>query len=252
LVINKRIIKKVLSILPSSLYYLFFCLLLGVFQLIQIVCYYIGGYGPHRQSVIVLNRLLMLNLGWIGTSSHFQGLDKIPKGRALIVVSNHQNMLDIPPLIWGFRHHHPKFISKKELGKGIPSISFNLKNGGSLLIDRKSGTTAVKQIFNHGKLMQQNKHAVIIFPEGTRSKNAALNEFKLGGIKALVQSMPEAVLIPFIIHDNFKVFQSGGFPLEIGHQLRYSVLDPIDPNDYQIETIHVFLEDLFKKALHSS
>ena len=46
------------------------------------------------------------------------------KGQPIIVVSNHQNMMDIPPLIWYFRHQHAKFISKKELGRGIPSVSF--------------------------------------------------------------------------------------------------------------------------------
>ena len=44
------------------------------------------------------------------------------------------------------RQFHPKFISKKELGKGIPSVSFNLRHGGSALIDRKNPMQAVEAI----------------------------------------------------------------------------------------------------------
>ena len=44
------------------------------------------------------------------------------------------------------RKWHPKFISKKELGKGIPSVSYNLKYGGSALIDRKDPKQALPEI----------------------------------------------------------------------------------------------------------
>ena len=62
-----------------------------------------------------------------------------------IIVCNHQSLYDIPPLIWYLRQIHPKFISKKELGRGIPSVSFNLRHGGSLLIDRAKAKDALVQ-----------------------------------------------------------------------------------------------------------
>ena len=66
-----------------------------------------------------------------------------------MIVANHQSMNDIPPIIWYLRKHHPKFVSKMELGKGIPSVSYNLVHGGSVLIDRKNSKQAIGQI---GKL----------------------------------------------------------------------------------------------------
>jgi 1-acyl-sn-glycerol-3-phosphate acyltransferase len=44
------------------------------------------------------------------------------------------------------RDFHCKFVSKKELGKGIPSVSYNLRHGGSALIDRKDPKQAIPEI----------------------------------------------------------------------------------------------------------
>ena len=68
----------------------------------------------------------------------------------LIIVSNHQSMNDIPPIIWYMRKYHPKFVSKIELGKGIPSVSYNLRHGGSALIDRKDSKQALVAIARFG------------------------------------------------------------------------------------------------------
>ena len=51
-------------------------------------------------------------------------------------------MYDISPIMWYLRKHHVKFVAKKELGKGIPSVSYNLRHGGSILIDRKKPTSS--------------------------------------------------------------------------------------------------------------
>jgi 1-acyl-sn-glycerol-3-phosphate acyltransferase len=196
-----------------------------------------------------MNGLLIIILNIIGSRSKFIGFDKIPKGKPLIIVSNHQNLLDISPIIWGFRDYHPKFISKKELGSGIPSISYNLKNGGSLLIDRKKGSQAVKQIFEFGESLNEKNYSVVLYPEGTRSKTGVVRNFKVGGLKALVESMPNAVVVPFAIYADYKITRSGTFPLELGHTLTYSVLDPIDPKMYEIEELTSKLNSIIKIEL---
>jgi 1-acyl-sn-glycerol-3-phosphate acyltransferase len=47
----------------------------------------------------------------------------IPNGVPIIFVANHQSLYDILGIIWYLRKFHAKFVSKKELGKGIPSVS---------------------------------------------------------------------------------------------------------------------------------
>ena len=65
-------------------------------------------------------------------------------GKPLIIVANHQSTYDIPPIIWYLKKFHPKFISKKQLGRGIPGVSYNLRNGGSVLIDRSRPKESIR------------------------------------------------------------------------------------------------------------
>ncbi len=225
-------------------------MLLVIFHLAQYFCYYLLGYEAHRRSVVYLNRLLMLIQGILFTRHRIIGEEKIPKDQPIIVVSNHQNMMDIPPLIWYFRHQNAKFISKKELGRGIPSISFNLRKGGSLLIDRNSGNNTIIQITQYGYHIYKKKCAVIIFPEGTRSNSSSLSTFKMGGLQALINAMPNSLIVPFVVHNNYEIFEEGAFPLKLGNDLKYSVLDPFNPKDLDVDTLKDKLESLFLNELN--
>ncbi|RLD25326.1 MAG: 1-acyl-sn-glycerol-3-phosphate acyltransferase, partial [Bacteroidetes bacterium] len=132
--------KQLLHILSyplSAIFFILFMLILLVFEPIQRICLRIFGYQAHKMSVGLFNGLFLICLHVVGTTFRFKIEGEIPKSVPIIIVSNHQSLWDIPPIIWFLRRIHPKFISKKELGKGIPSISYNLKYGGSVLIDRK-------------------------------------------------------------------------------------------------------------------
>jgi 1-acyl-sn-glycerol-3-phosphate acyltransferase len=108
----------------------------------------------------------------------FNNKHKLPLNRPLIIASNHQSTYDIPPLIWYFRKHFPKFIAKKELGKGFPSISYNLRHGGAVLIDRKDPIAAVSALEGFCDNIKKNRWSVVIFPEGTRSRNGQPKSFQ--------------------------------------------------------------------------
>ena len=130
----------------SVIFYLFFGILLLLFDPIQRLCLGVFGYKAHKDSVDLFNGLLLVILHVLGTTINFKKSGSIPKKVPIIIACNHQSLWDIPPLIWFLRRIHPKFISKKELGKGLPTISYNLKHGGSVLIDRKDPIQATKEI----------------------------------------------------------------------------------------------------------
>ena len=110
----------------------------------------------------------------IGVTVRLINKHKIPENTPIVFVSNHQSISDIPPIGWYFRKYNPKFVSKIELGKGVPSVSFNLKNGGAALIDRKDSKQSISELINFSKRINKNKWSAVIFPEGTRSRNGFL------------------------------------------------------------------------------
>jgi 1-acyl-sn-glycerol-3-phosphate acyltransferase len=225
-----------------------FGFLLAFFHPIQVICWNIWGYKAQKRSVEILNWCIMKSLIILGSVPKLRGFEKLPKGKPLIIISNHQSQYDIPPIVVGFRKHHPKFISKIELGKGIPSISYNLRKGGSALIDRKNRSQSIKEIIKLGRYIEKNNYSASIFPEGTRSKTGKVKEFKIGGIETLLKMSPSAVVVPFAIQGNDRL-QLNGFPMGIGEKLIYTVLDPIDRTDKTAEEITKACEFAIKKQL---
>lgn len=248
----KMIITKLLGYLLTPIYLVVFGLLLVVFHPIQMICRNIWGYHAHKKSVDLLNFLIIKSLFILGTSVSFRDFEKLPNERPIILISNHQSLFDIPAVIWGFRHHHPKFISKIELGKGIPSVSYNLKYGGSALIDRKKPLQSVRTIGKLGRYIEKNNYTAIIFPEGTRTKDGKMKPFQPAGVDTLLQSAPSAVVVPLVIDGNYELLKKGLYPMSFGVKIKYTVLDSIEPGATTVEELVMTTENMIRTALEKS
>ena len=142
------------------------------------------------------------------------------------------------------RRHHVKFVAKKELGKGIPSISFNLKHGGSALIDRKDPRQAISEIVKLGKYIETHKRSAVIFPEGTRSRNGVPKRFSENGLKMLIKHAPSAYILPITVNNSWKFLKYGGFPNALGVHLKFNVHQPIKANTLDFDTLFKKVETL--------
>ncbi len=220
--------QKLLAYPLTVIYFIFFGIILFIFHPIQWICIKFFGYQSHHNSVAILNLCIMRCTHLLGTRYSFKNPYKLPKDRPLIIVSNHQSMYDIPPIIWYMRHHHPKFVSKIELGKGIPSVSFNLRHGGSVLINRKDSKQAITQIAKLGRYIEEHKRSAVIFPEGTRSRNGHPKKFQPTGLKMLMKQSPSALLVPLSINNSWKLLRYGTFPYGLGCHLKFQVHEPIE------------------------
>lgn len=242
--------RKILSYILTPVYLFIFAFLLLFFHPIQVICYNLFGYKAQKKSVDVLNFFLLYSLIILGCRISFRGIQKIPKGHPLIIISNHQGSLDVPPIVWGFRKFYPKFVSKIELAKNLPSISYNLKIGNSALIDRKNRAQALEEIQKLGEHIEKNNYSAVIFPEGTRSKTGKVKRFSVGGISTLLNTAPSAIIIPFVINGSSKLEPKKLFPLRFGTKLTYTALDPIYPKEMKPEEAAKTAEMVIKKHLN--
>lgn len=223
--------QKIISYPLSVIYYLCFGLCLVIFHPIQWVCFTIFGYQAHKKSVDYLNFFLVKCTNLLGTSYRFENLNRIPKNVPLIIVANHQSMYDIIAMIWFMRRFHCKFVSKKELGSGIPSVSYNLRHGGSVLIDRKDPKQAIPTIKGLSEYIEKNTRSAVIFPEGTRSKTGKPKEFAQSGLKILCKYAPSAYVVPISINNSWKMVRFGAFPMGLGNRLTFTIHEPIAVKD---------------------
>ena len=132
------------------------------------------------------------------------------------------------------------------MGKGIPSISYNLRKGGSALIDRKNSSQAIKEIIKLGRQIEANNYSACIFPEGTRSRDGKVKTFKVSGLATLLKTSPSAAIIPFAVNGNYLLQR---FPMGVGEKLTYSVLDPIERENRTAAKISELCELAIKKEL---
>lgn len=196
-----------------------------------------------------MNFFLVRTTHLLGTTYSFQGRENLPDNVPLIIVANHQNLYDIPPIIWFMRNWHPKFISKKELGKGIPSVSYNLRHGGSVLIDRKDAKQSLTAIKDVAEYVNKNNYSVVIFPEGTRSKNGEPKPFSVNGLKMLYKYAPDGYFAPITINNSWKINKYGKFPYGLGNRITFMVHKPLKISDYSFETIFEKTETIIKQHI---
>lgn len=243
--------QKLLAYPLSILYLVFFGLTLAVFHPIQVICYNLFGYAAHGKSVALLNLCLMRCTHFLGTTYDFKFEEKPPLNRPLIIVPNHQSMHDIPPIIWFMRKYHPKFVSKKELGRGYPSVSYNLRVGGSVLIDRDDKKQALGEVIKLAKYIEEHNRSAVIFPEGTRSRDGKSKPFKTTGLKLLLKNAPSAVVVPVTINNSWKMLKYGKFPNGLGNHITFTVHPSIEITN-NLDAVIEQAEKTVKNGLTSS
>ena len=240
---------KILSIILSLVFVPAFFILLIIFHVIQVICFNVFGKKAHKKSVDILNYFLLKSLLIVGNTTHYQNKHLVPNNVPLLIVANHQSMFDICMIVWYMREYAPKFISKIELGKGIPSISYNLRKGGSILIDRKNRRQSLPAIMDFGNRLQQNNETGVIFPEGTRSKTGKPKAFNETGLKLLTRQMKDGYIVPVTLNNSWKLMRYGNFPLGGFNTVSLEVHEPLKISEYSFEEIKEKTESLIVGAI---
>lgn len=120
------------------------------------------------------------------------GAENIPKDRNVLFVSNHQGNFDIPLLI-RYLDKPKGFVAKKELGKA-PMLSSWMKAMNCVFMDRDNPRESIRAIKAGTNLLKEG-YSLVLFPEGTRSRDGNLGEFKAGGLRLATKSKVDIVPI---------------------------------------------------------
>lgn len=168
---------------------------------------------------------IRINPGW---QVRMEGLEKIDKETAYVIVTNHQSAFDII-LLYGL-YTHFKWVAKKELAK-VPVIGWNLILNRCILLDRASQASAKKMIANGLRNLKMG-NSLLIFPEGTRSKDGQVKRFKEGAF--LLAQQAKVPILPVVIEGSKDIFPSPAV-INLRQKLQIKVLDPI-PVDQVLST----------------
>jgi len=177
----------------------------------------------HRLLYRFLQRLLQL-AGVVGFGVRYSGLHNIPASGGVLVVSNHQSHLD-PPFIGMGCPRMMNFVARETLFR-VKWFGSLLRALGAMPIDREgSGLSGIKTSL---KCLKQGG-MVLIFPEGTRTRNGEIAPFKPGFVVLAIRT--KSAILPTAIEGAFRVWPRWrAFPGMGAVHIHYG--EPLMPADY--------------------
>lgn len=148
-----------------------------------------------------------------GAPARFEvrGLDRVDFTRPCVLVANHQSMIDVPALFLSVPVPL-RFMLKSELGR-MPFLGWYTQAMGMVFVNRTQPGTAQKQLQKAVELVREGNH-MVAFPEGTRSRDGEVGDFKTGAFRVAIGAA--ASVVPVAISGSGPVMPPGGFQIRPG------------------------------------
>ena len=158
------------------------------------------------------------------------GLDKLDRNADYIFAPNHASSLDIP-LILGFLPFWIVPISKIEL-KWIPFLGWAMQAAGHVFVDRRDHEKAMLSIAKIKNSLLKNPRSILIFPEGSRTNDGKVNQFKTGGLSIGIST--KISIVPVAIEGTFESLSKHSKKF-VNKLLTISIGSPIDTRKYSLD-----------------
>jgi 1-acyl-sn-glycerol-3-phosphate acyltransferase len=175
------------------------------------------GYAAHW-CARTWSRLILLTTG---VTVDVSGIDRLDANGTYVFVANHQSIYDIPVLFWSLPQQL-RIIAKESLGK-VPFIGWHLQRTGHMLVDRSRPDS--KKVFGWASRLTSNGLSLILFPEGTRSRDGRVARFKGGSFYLAIEAgLP---VVPLSIVGSRHIMLKGRLATYPG-RVKLVVHEPID------------------------
>ncbi len=167
-----------------------------------------------------------------------KGFYHIDPSRSYIYMPNHQSLFDIPVLL-SYLDVQFRWLAKKELFN-IPIFGQAMKRIGYISIDRSNRKSAFESLLRAAEIIR-NGVSVMIFPEGTRSKDRIIIPFKKGGFVLAVDS--GVPIVPIIIHGTGEIMPKEEMLIRHGNVL-LEIRQPIETSGYSRKNKDDLMEEV--------
>ncbi|MCX6135010.1 MAG: lysophospholipid acyltransferase family protein [Ignavibacteriales bacterium] len=168
-----------------------------------------------------------------------KGAELLDPKQRYVYISNHASAFDIPAVVVGIPDGI-RFVLKKELTR-IPIWGWALKYGHYITIDRGKARDAMKSL-DEAAVHMRNGASVILFAEGTRTRDGRLQPFKRGAFTLAVKAGNP--IVPVTINNTFRILPRGSLrvnPADIelvfGEPIQTTAIDGRDGEQRLMEQV---------------
>ena len=169
---------------------------------------------------------------------HLHHRDRIDPDTTYVMVANHLSLLDILVLFRLFTNF--AWVSKVENFK-VPLIGWNMRLNGYIPLVRGDKESAAVMMAQCRSTLEGGT-SIMMFPEGTRSRDGKLQRFKPGAFQLAVDA--QLPVLPIVISGTGNALPKRGFVLQGKHNIGITVLDPIAPEDFASQDPAVLAEQV--------
>jgi len=164
-----------------------------------------------------------------------RGFDGLKWDQPAILMANHESYLDVPALIASCPSPI-RFVARKEVFK-TPVMGQAMRATGQVSIDRSNRDQAIATLSEAAKQIS-NGRTVLVFPEGTRSKDGEMKTFKKGGFMLALEA--QVPIIPVGVSGTRNVVPRGEWRFQPG-VVGVSLGEPIDTKGLTVEDRDVLM-----------
>ncbi len=175
-----------------------------------------------------------------------KGKEYLDRKKSHVVIINHQSLIDV---LIAFRLFYPVKMIGKRILAFVPIIGWNLFLSGHLMVDRsnmKSQFAAIRKM----ETLLSNGDSMLVFPEGTRTKDGEIGEYKKGAFRSATST--GTPLLPVVIDGPFQILPKKGVIVNCRHKISINVLPPIPvekgekPGDLALRSHDIMAAELIK------
>jgi 1-acyl-sn-glycerol-3-phosphate acyltransferase len=161
---------------------------------------------------------------WLaGVRLEVRGLERLDPKRRYVFASNHQSGLDIPVLYAALQQYKLSFLSKREL-LWVPFMGWGMSAIGHIGINRDDARSAHASVAKAVEKLRRSGNSLVLFPEGTRSPDGALQQFKTGAFRLAIDTGVDIVPVAIsgasrVLTKNSSIYRPGKVTVSLGNPI---------------------------------
>lgn len=123
--------------------------------------------------------------------ARFRRSGTLPTEAPIVVVANHQSLLDIVQVTLLGRPRVPAFVARRRYARFVPLVSACIRMLGCPIVDPRKDPAGAVEAIRRGA--RELPHGLLIFPEGHRSRDGQIRPFRSAGLEAALAERPAPV-----------------------------------------------------------
>jgi 1-acyl-sn-glycerol-3-phosphate acyltransferase len=174
--------------------------------------------------------------------AHIQVPTVIPPHGGVLLVMNHQSLIDIPAAVTCLTSGYPRMVSRARYGRGIPLVSYMISLYGHILV--QPGRMGRSELDALAETARTSTLPILIYPEGHRTRDGEIRPWKRGGLDTFLSARDWEVYV-LVVDGLWRVAHLTDFLRDLSHvRCRVEVVGPFRYDGRGRESHDAFVTEL--------